>query len=172
MPLTKAQKIEVVKDLHDKLSRKKVAVFVSFSGVDVKTASDFRSSVRQVNGDYKVAKKTLLKRALDELKISVPQELLTGQVGIALDYYSQTSVAKTLHDFTKKSKFSILGGLMGDEFLDASRVKELALLPGLDVMRARVIGTIQSPISGLVRTLHAIPLQLINVLNAIAAKKS
>lgn len=172
MPLTRTQKEQVVDDLKDKLSRKKVAVFVSFNGVDVKTSSDFRKQVKENKGEYKVVKKTLLEKALSDRGGSVPQESLKGELGIAFDYMAETVVAKTLFDFTKKGKFAILGGLMGEKFIGPDQVKELALLPSLNVMRARLAGMIQSPLSGLVRTLAGIQLHLINVLNAIASKRS
>lgn len=171
MPLTKAQKAQIVDELKGKLSRKKVALFISFNGVDVKTSSDFRKQVRGHQGEYKVVKKTLLERALGDVKENLPQNSLAGELGVALDYESEVNVAKTLFDFTKKSKFTILGGIMGEEYLAADQVKELALLPGLDVMRQRVAGMLQSPITGLVRALSGVQLACINVLHAIASKK-
>lgn len=171
MPLTRDQKAQVVDELKEKLSRKKVALFVSFNSVSVKTSSEFRKSVREQQGEYKVVKKTLLERALKDMNMELPKESVPGELGLALDYNSETDVAKTLFDFTKKSKFVMLGGLMGQDILSAAQVKELALLPGLDAMRARLAGMLQSPVTGLVRTLSGIQLQFINVLHAIASKK-
>ena len=171
MPLTRVQKAEMIEEIKDKFSRKKVALFVSFNGVDVKTSSDFRKQVREKQGDYKVVKKTLLQKALGKESTHIPYDTFKSELALALDYESETGIAKTLFEFTKKSKFTILGGLMGNDFLEPDQVKELALLPTLDVMRARVAGMLQSPITGLVRTLSGVQLQFINVLHAIASKK-
>ena len=172
MPLTKAQKAIIIEEVKDKLSRTKAAFFVSFKGVDVKTSSALRKSVKNVQGEFKVVKKTLLARSLGDSAAAIPQQTLQGEVALAFDYASEVNVAKIVAEFTKKSSLTILGGLMENVFLEPEQVKELALLPSLDVMRSRVLGAMQSPLTGLVRTLQGINLQFINVLRAIASKNT
>lgn len=172
MPLTREQKAAVIDELKDKLSRKKIAVFVSFKEVDVKTSFTLRKNLKEVAGEYKVAKKTLVQKILTEMGVSLPDEALAGQLGLAFDYDSETNVAKAINQMTKKSKFTILGGLMENSYLSAAQVQELALLPDIDTMRARTVGVIQSPLTGLARTLQGVQLGFINVLRAIASKNS
>lgn len=172
MPLTRAQKTQIVEALKDKLSRAKVALFVSFRGVDVKTSSELRRSVKNVQGEYKVVKKTLLWRSLGESATTIAQQALQSEVALTFDYASEVNVAKIVAEFTKKSSLVILGGFMDDVFLAPEKVKELALLLSLDMMRARALAAMQSPLTGLVRTLQGIPLQFITVLNAITSKRN
>lgn len=170
--LTREQKSNIVEELKEKLSQKKIVFFVSFKGVNVKISQELRRSLKNIKGEYKVVKKTLLERASEELKLPVSPETMSGEVGLVFDYDSEVNAAKTLYDFVKKNTFSVLGGLMNDMMLPASAVKELALLPSLDIMRARVAFTIKSPISRLTGSMRGIQFQLINALRAVTLKKS
>lgn len=172
MPLTRAQKSKIVEEVKDKFSRQKAAFFVSFAGVDVKTCEDLRKSLRAANGEYKVAKKTLLERALQETHTPLPLEVLAGQVGIIFDYGSEVNAAKILAAVSKKSNIAILGGMVGSVLLSVDEVKELALLPDLDMMRARLARVLSAPMSGLARALSCIQLQFINTLRAIVSNKN
>ncbi len=172
MPLNRDQKEKIVEELTDKLSRRKAAFFVSFTGVDVKTSEALRKALKVSEGEYKITKKTLLERALEKTHLSFPKEVLAGQVGIVLDYASEVNAAKIVAGFSKKSSIAVLGGIVDSTLLSIEQVKELALLPDLDTMRARLAGILNAPISGLVRALSGIQLQFINTLRAIASKKS
>lgn len=172
MSLTKIQKGKIVEELADKLSRRKAAFFVSFAGVDVKTCEDLRKTLRSANGEYKVAKKTLLERALQKTHTSLPSEVLAGQVGIVFDYASEVNAAKILAAVSKKSSITILGGMVDSVLLSIDEVKELALLPDIGTMRARLAATLNAPMSGLARALSSIQLQFINTLRAIVSNKN
>ena len=170
--LTKDQKAKIIKELAEKFSRKKVAFFLSFAGVNVKTSQDLRRQLREIGGEYSVAKKTLLERSLKDMDIKIPLQELVGQVGLAFDYTSQTDVAKALLGITKKSAFTILGGLLNDTFLSPIAVKELALLPNIEVMRAKLAFTLQSPVTRLARACNQVQINLVSVLDALILKKT
>lgn len=169
--LTREQKEHIIQEIGEKFSRKQAAFFVSFAGVDVKTSQDLRRQLAGIGGEYKVVKKTLLARSLKEMDINIPLEELAGQVGLAFDYNSQTDVAKTLSGIIKKSAFTILGGLVNDAFISSDKVKELALLPIIDIMRAILAFTLQSPIIQLARVCNNVQTNLINTLRALIIKK-
>ncbi|MBI3335553.1 MAG: 50S ribosomal protein L10 [Candidatus Portnoybacteria bacterium] len=171
MPLTQEQKIQTVAEIKDKLLRKKAAFFVSFTGVDVKTSQDLRKSLKGKEAEYTVVKKTLLARALNEEGIKVPFPALSGQVGIAFDYGSQVNAARTLYEFTKKSSFSLLGGILDRSFLDSEAAKTLAQLPSLEVMHQKLCYVLQSPMANFLGTLRALPLRLMYALAQVKAQK-
>lgn len=169
--LTREQKKDIIQEIGEKFSRKKAAFFVSFKGVNVKISQDLRRQIGSIGGEYKVVKKTLLARSLKELDMAIPLENLAGQVGLAFDYDSQTDVAKTLTGIMKKSAFTILGGLVNDTFLSPDSVKELALLPSIDVMRSRLAFALQSPIIQLVRVCNSFQVNLVIALHDLIIKK-
>lgn len=169
--LTREQKKDIIKEIGEKFSRKKAAFFVSFTGVNVKTSQDLRRQIGELGGEYKVVKKTLLARSLEELNINLPIKELAGQVGLAFDYDSQIDVAKTLSAMTKKSAFIILGGLMDNNFISPDSVKELALLPSIEVMRAKLAFALQCPIVQLARACNSFQVNLVVALREVINKK-
>lgn len=169
--LTREQKEQIVQEIGEKFSRKKAAFFVSFTGVNVKISQDLRRQVGDIEGEYKVVKKTLLARSLEGLGVKVPLEKFTGQLGLVFDYNSETNAAKILSGIAKKSTFGILGGLVNDTFILPDEVKELASLPAIEVMRAKLAFTLQSPIIQLARVCNSVQMSAVSVLHALIIKK-
>jgi len=66
MPKSKQQKEEILNQLTDRLNKMKSAVFVDYSGLNVKSVEQLRSSLREEDVSYQVAKKTLIKLALEK----------------------------------------------------------------------------------------------------------
>src|SRR3989344_4972042 len=64
--ITKTKKSEIIKDLSDKLSRKKIAIFSDFHGVSVVKLQSLRRLFKKTGGEYKVAKKTRHSKFLEE----------------------------------------------------------------------------------------------------------
>ena len=97
-------------------------------------------------------------------------DLFQGPTVIA---YSDDPVAapKVVADFAKTNqKLVILGGAMGPTSLDAWGVQDLATLPSLDELRAKLVGMIQTPATRVAGVLQAPGGQLARVLNAYASK--
>ena len=173
MAITKEQKKTIVKDLADKFSKSKIAVFASFQGIKVTESEKLRSELGEEKIDYQVAKKTLIKTGLEksDLKnIEIPE--LEGSVAAAFGYDDEATPAKLINDFSKTNKnLVILGGLMNGRFIGADQVKTLAKLPGREQLLAQVVGTIQAPVSGFARVLSGNIRNLVSVLNNIAEDK-
>lgn len=154
MALTRKQKQERLILIKERLKRNKTAVFTSFTGLSVKQQEELRNSLREINAEYAVVKKTLLNLALKDKNINVAENVFPGQVSAIFDYSSETEGAKRVKDFSNKNKeLQILGGLFNNEFISKDRVIELALLPSLDQLRAQLIGIMNAPITGFTRVL-------------------
>ncbi len=173
MPATKAQKGQVIKDLADKFVKAKSIVFLGFQGLTVKDDMDFRRKLTKENIDYKVAKKTLIKKGLKEAKIENVDELvIEGPVSVAIGYEDEVAPARIAKEFSKVSdKIKILGGYMASKYLSAAEMKVLAGLPGKDQLRAQLIGTINAPVSGFVNVLAGNMRGLVTVLKAYGDTK-
>ena len=173
MPKTRQQKEQTVTDLREKFSKMKGAVLVDYKGLKVKEAQKIREKSWTEQVDYAVIKKTLLRRALADAGVSGATEVekLIGNIGVLTGYGDEVMTAKFAADVSKQFEaFKILGGLMEGKFIDASQVKALAALPGKVELLARLVGTLQAPISGMVRVLAGNLRGLVQVLNAISAK--
>lgn len=173
MPITKERKKEIIKDLSDKFSKAKAIMFLGFQGLTAKESSELRKKFREENVDFKVAKKTLIKRGLKDGKIENADNLiLEGPVGVAVGYDDEISSAKLAYEYFKiNNKLQILGGFISSEYMNADEVKALALLPNKEQLKAQLVGVISSPISGFVNVLAVNIKELINTLRAISEKK-
>lgn len=173
MQQNKSQKTELIAEVAAKAKGSKALVFANFKGVSVKDITTLRRSLRETGSSWQVLKKTLLNRALDEVGVKVDARSLDGQVGVAFSS-DEVAAAKTIADFLKANKestLSIVGGSLGSEALSVEAVKALAKLPSRDELRAQLVGTLQAPISGFVRTLSGNLSGLVRVLGAVRDSK-
>lgn len=170
--LTKEKKAEVVAGLTDRFSRQKVTIFSDFHGVSVAKAMVLRRSLRKEGAEYKVAKKTLIGRALDGAGISFDTHALKGEIGVAIGYGDQALPAKVLAKFAKENEtFRILGGLLGSRVMTDKDVVALARLPSREVLLATVAGAFSAPMRGLAGALQANIRNLAFVLGQVRDKK-
>lgn len=170
----KAQKETIVKAAAEKAKDAKAIVFANFKGVSVKDITVIRRELMKNGSSWQVFKKTLLDRALKDAGIAVDARSLDGQVGVAFSS-DEVTAAKVLADFKRANKDStleIVGGALGQAALSIQAVKALALLPSRDELRAKLVGTLQAPIAGFVRTLSGNITGLVRVLGAIEKQKS
>ncbi|MEX2145205.1 MAG: 50S ribosomal protein L10 [Candidatus Spechtbacterales bacterium] len=174
MAISREKKEEVVKELKDLFEKEKVVVFTDFKGMNVNSMSQLKNKIREGGGVFKIAKKTLIEKALEDNK---PQGLeplnMEGQIAVAFGFEDPVSTAKIIYQEQKETeKPVIIAGLMGKEFLDAEGVKKLALLPTREELLAKVVGSINAPLSGFVNVLHGNLKGLVYALNAIKEQKS
>lgn len=165
----KALVSQVAKDIQES----KALVFADYQGVPVKELSALRKELMQSGSRWQVLKKTLLNIALKEADIDIDARKLSGQIGIAYSS-DEVAAAKALSEFAKRHKdlpFSIQGGTLGTKILSKEEVQALAKLPSLDELRAQLVGTLQAPIGGFVRTLSGNLSGLVRVLKAIESEK-
>lgn len=151
----------------------KALVFADYKGVTMKDFDKMRKSLRASGSKWQILKKTILGIALQDAGIEADMTKLEGQVGVAFSS-DEVAAAKALAQFIKENKgttLSILGGALDSKMLSAEEVRSLAKLPSRDEMRAKLVGTLQAPISGFVRTLSANLSGLVRVLDAVAESK-
>lgn len=170
--LTKSQKEGVVKELNDKLDRKKVVFVTDFRGISVMNSQELRRALKKTDAEYKVAKKTLFDRALSEHGIQYRTTELEGEVGAAFCYGEETAPAKVLVKFRKDhDSFKILGAILGDKILNEKDVVALAKLPTRDILLAQLVGAMQGPIRGLAVVLQANIRNLVVVLQKVGEQR-
>ncbi len=166
--LTKQQKEQIIKDLADKIKRQKVLIFADFRGLKVKEAQDLRRKLKEVDGEYKVAKKTLIKIALEKAKKEIDVSQFDASLSLIFGYSDLISPVKTLVKFAKEhGRLKILGGLMEDKFLTLNEIKELAAIPSREELLAKLVRSLSSPIYGFVNVLEGNIRNLLLILKQI-----
>ena len=117
-----------------------------------------------------MVKNRLAQKALNGSAGDAGQDLFKGPVAIAYGR-DPVSAAKVVTQYAKDNeKFTVVGGLLGDQVLSKDAVKALASLPSLDQIRGQLIGLLQAPATKIAGVLQAPAGQLARVFNAYATK--
>ena len=166
MPLSKTQKEEIVAGYVELFTNSQALIFTDYRGLTVAAVSELRGQIRESGNSFVVVKNSLAKRALAEAGMEVPEEVFFGPVAIGVCQADIAAVAKALNKTAKDTKvLTMRGALLGDTFVDAAQAVALADLPSREELLAKMVGSIQSPISGLVNVLAGPMRGLVNVLN-------
>lgn len=164
-----------MRDLNAKFDRAKSVVFARFNAVKVVDNEELRNQLRNEASEYYVAKKTLLNLALKDKNFSgFDSRANDGQMAVVFGYEDEVAPAKILNNFIKdhKEQVSFLGGILEGRLIEADQVKALASLPSREELYAKLVGSINAPVSGFVNALAGNLRNLVGVLNAIQEKKS
>lgn len=166
MPLSKERKQQEIKDLNIRFEESEIVVVSKFEGLTVLEIEALRKKLGETGARFKVTKNTLTKIALKGTVYENIENLFEGQTGVATSS-DPVSAAKVANDYAKDNeKFVIIGGAMGATVLDAKQIEQLAKLPSLDELRAKIIGLLQAPASKLARVIQTPAQQLVGVTKA------
>jgi len=153
LALSKQKKNEVVEQYKDWLNNSQSVILVEYTGATMKNMENIRAQVRESDGEFHVVKNTLIKLALEASGFTIPEGLLENSSAASFAFSDPAATAKALSDAAKGlDAIKIKGGYMGTESLNVDRVKALADLPPLPVVRAQLLGVFQAPAGKLVRT--------------------
>ncbi|MEG2857538.1 MAG: 50S ribosomal protein L10, partial [Clostridia bacterium] len=102
------------------------------------------------------------------------EDVLSGTTAVAISMTDPVAPAKIIAEFAKKSKdvFNIKAGFVDGKVIDSAEVQALAELPSREVLIAKMLGSMQAPITGFVRVLSGNITGLAIALNAIAEQKA
>lgn len=154
MAISREKKEELLSWYTDLFSRSSVAILTDYRGLTMGDITQLRNRLREIRGEYHVTKNRLVKLALQEAGLPVPEDLLEGPTATGFCFEEVPAVAKLLVDFSKESKVLIIkGGLLGNRVISPDEVTALAELPPRQVVLAQVLGTIQGPAGGITRAI-------------------
>ncbi len=174
MAKSKQQKVETIDSLGQGLKSAKAVVFANFQGLKVSEAEELRKLCRKNDIQVLAAKKTLLKRALTDAGLEgADPSVFQGGVATFMGTGDEVAPAKVVSDFAKTHEIvSVFGGVLEGKFIDAAMVKSLASLPSKTELLAKVVGSINAPVSGFVNVLAGNLRNLVSVLNNIKEAKA
>lgn len=174
MAISRQKKQETIENLNKALKESIVVIFTDFKGMSVNALTELRNNVRETGGKYLVAKKTLIKRALEDNKLEGANPLeMEGQIGIAFAYTDLVATSKVVYESQKTKKAPrILSGFMNGNLLTSDKIIQLAILPSRQELLASFVGSINAPINGFVNVLSGNMRGLVYALQAIKEQKS
>ncbi|MCI5688007.1 50S ribosomal protein L10 [Anaerovoracaceae bacterium 42-11] len=153
----KQQKQVIIDEIKAKLENAQAAVVVDYMGINVAEADAMRKKLREANVDYTVYKNTLIKRAIEGTDYAPLAEVLDGPSALAISAEDATAPARTLNELIKEyKKMEFKAGVVEGTYYDKAGIEQVADIPSRDVLIAKFMGSIQSPVSKFVRTLAAI----------------
>ena len=151
------QKQAIVADLAEQLKNSPAGVVVNYQGITVEDDTKMRKALRAAGVNYMVMKNSLTGRACDEVGLSDMKQYLTGMTAIAIGTTDAIAPAKVLKEYAEKiESFNILAGYLDGKVVDDATVKQLADIPSKEVLIAKFLGSIKSPLYGLAYALQAV----------------
>jgi len=173
MAKTRQHKVDEVQALAASLKEAKAAVFANFQGLKVSESDELRASCRENDVEYFITKKTLLRLALKELGLEVDTKSFEGGVSVVLGKNDEVAPAQTISKFAKDHEIvTMFGGMLESDYIAPEKVLELSKLPSKDELLAKMVGSLNAPISGFVNVLAGNLRGLVTVLSAIKNQKS
>lgn len=148
MAKTKAEKGLIIEKLASGMKDAASTTFVHFSKLSVADETAMRRALKEANVKYFVAKKTLIRRALESLGLKHDELPMEGELAVAYGGGEDaTASARLVHEFGKKfaDKLSIVGGIFEQKLVGATAMQEIATIPSLDVLRGMFAQVINSP---------------------------
>ncbi|GAB0174947.1 MAG: hypothetical protein HHAS10_08260 [Candidatus Altimarinota bacterium] len=160
MAVSKAKKVEQLAALEAHLKDAKSVAFTSNQKVTVAEVSSLKKDLRAQNALFLIAKKTLIRIAFKNVYgVELDISTLPGQVALVIgkgDAIAPFGVAnKYANEWKKEEKMVFVGGYMDGRLMDGAETKKLATLPSREVLLAKLLGSMMSPLSGLARFFDA-----------------
>ena len=151
------QKQKIVADLAEQMRNSVSGVLVNYQGITVEDDTKMRKALREAGVSYMVQKNTLTGRACDEVGYSEMKQYLSGMTAIAISEKDAVAPAKVLKEYADKiESFTILAGYVDGAVVSADTVKQLADIPSKEVLIAKFLGSIKSPVYKFAYALQAI----------------
>jgi len=170
--LSLEQKQAMVSEVAAKLQGAQSLIVAEYRGLNVERVTQLRSKARKSGVWLRVLKNTLARRAVKGTPFEKLSDLMVGPLmyGISQD---PVAGAKVFSEFAKESEqFVIKAGAMPNAVMSAQDIKALAQLPSREQLIAMLLGTLQAPMTKLVRTLNEVPARFVRTLAAVRDAKS
>ena len=175
MAKTRQEKEDIVNSLSDKLGKIKSLIVVNYQGLSVNEDQELRKKMKDEKIDYVSLKKTLFNKAAEKAGLEVDTKDWQSSIAAAFSYEDEVIPARIIKDFRKEEreeKIDFIGGVLESKYISKEEVDKLSLIPSKNELYAKMVGSLNAPISGLVNVLAGNIRGLVNVLNSIKESKS
>ncbi len=154
------QKEQEVDELAAKMKDAKLVLLTDYRGITVTDVTNLRSSLRKANGEYKVIKNNITRRALEKLGVEGLEDKLVGPTAVIIGNEDYLEPAKAIYEFTKENEFyKIKGGIVEGKVMTAEEIITLAKLPSKDTLVGMLAGALLGTISKFAVALDQVRIQ-------------
>lgn len=172
--VTKEQKQAIVSELVERMSSASSLYFVDFTGITVAMDQAFRRELREKEATMRVAKNTLILRALAQVGgYAIEESKLFGQTAIIFGSTDAIAPAKVIRKYYEKGeKPKLKLALIEGQVFDGSQLKAVSELPTREDMIAGIVGSLHAPISGIHGAINAVMRDVIMLVEEVAKKQA
>lgn len=156
MAVSKNKKIEVLASVEKELKLATSVAFTSNTKLTVEEVTRLRRELLAVNAQFTLVKKTLVRIAFKNIYgVELNEEIMPGQVAVLISRWDKIAwiaiVNKYVNELRKEEKIKFVGSYFDGQVLDADATAKIANLPSREVLLAKLLGSMKSPISALAR---------------------
>ena len=171
--MNRTEKESFVSELRERVRKAPVVYLTDFTGLDVKSITKLRRSLKESGAEYVVVKNRLAKLAFDETELPNIFEDLTGPTGVVFGTDDAVAPAKTLTDFAKEhdSKPVFKLGILDSKVLQPEQIDRLAKLPSREVLLSQLLGVLQAPMSQLAAALEGKLQEMAGLIEALKQER-
>lgn len=170
--MNRDEKVAIVSELNESFSRAKLAVVADYCGLKVSEFQKVRVDLKQCDSEVRVAKNTLLKRAVEDTDLAGLSDDFTGTTAVVTAYSDPVGPAKAITQFAKShDKFVIRSVALDGEKISIDNLVALSKLPSKEILLGQLLSTWSSVPTGLVQVLSAVPRNFVYALRAIQEQK-
>jgi large subunit ribosomal protein L10 len=170
--LNREEKASIVQELSDKFARAKIAIVTDYRGLTVTELEELRVALRKSDSEVRVAKNTLLRRAVEGTPFEPMNDHFKGTSALTVSYADPVGPAKALVDFAKiHERLLIRTAVMDGKLLSPEDLVALSKLPSKEILLSQLLSVMQAVPTGFVRVLNGVPQKLVYALQAIKDQK-
>lgn len=150
-------KISLVQHFVDELKKSKSFIVFEYLGLTAKSITNLRFELNKNQAKMFVLKNNILKRAIDSLQIQGFEQLMQGPNAIVIGYNDEIVPIKAVSELAKEfDVLKIKGAYLDNQFIDASKIKEIASIPGREGLYSMLLSCLQSPIRSFLYAIKAV----------------
>ncbi len=165
-------KVAIVDGIKAQFTAAQSVVLIDYRGLTVEEDTEFRKQFRAAGVEYKVLKNTMITRAVEGLSLDGIEAHLKGPTAVAFGMTDAVAPAKIVTEYIKKTKkMTVKCGVVDGKLINEAGVQALADLPPREVLLAKMLGSMNAPITGLVTVLGATVRSLLYAINAVKEQK-
>jgi large subunit ribosomal protein L10 len=165
-------KTSIIKEYEKRFKGAKSFFVTDFGGLANKEIEQLKNKLKSVSTNYIVVKNSLCRSALKEMKIEALPDMVEGSCAISYTDKDPVEASKVLVDFSKTNeKFKLKGGYADGAVLSLDTIKELASMPPREILLARLVSAMNSPVTGFVSACSGIMKKILYAINEIIKNK-
>ncbi len=172
--MNKTEKAEIIAEIKGVIDNSSAVYLTDYSGINVADISELRNQFRKEGVKYKVYKNTLFERALKESgKFEKLADHLEGMTGFVFAGENPVAPAKIIKKyFDASQKLALKACYIETDYYDGSKLDQLATLPSKTDLIASIMGSLNSPASGIVGAINAVVRDLVSVVDQISKREA